>query len=132
MKLLCPVIDIYQKQVVQNQILEEIVPVKPFLISNDQILNLADCNLADHICIIIVAARRQDICHLAIVQHLQKVISADHLAICRRCGKARNNFTGNLNILSRCSHLYAIQVEHINIDLGNCFQFIDTRLNDLI
>ena len=40
MKLLCPVIDIYQKQVVQKKILDKTVLIKTFLVCNDQILNL--------------------------------------------------------------------------------------------
>ena len=41
MKLLRPIVNIYQKQIVQNQVLEKVVPVKALLVCNDQVLDLA-------------------------------------------------------------------------------------------
>ena len=52
MKLLGTIVNIHQKKVVQNQILEEIISVKPFFIGNNQMLNLADCNFTNHVGII--------------------------------------------------------------------------------
>ena len=48
-ELLGPVVDIHQKQVVQQEVLEEVVPVEPFLVGDDKVLQLAHRNLPHHV-----------------------------------------------------------------------------------
>ena len=48
-QLLRTVINVNQKQVVKQQVLDKIVLVKALLISYQQVLNLKCCHLADHV-----------------------------------------------------------------------------------
>ena len=49
------IVNIYQKQVIQQQVLDKIIFIKSFLICNQQILNLETCDLSNHINIVTVA-----------------------------------------------------------------------------
>ena len=53
------IVNIYQKQVIQQQVLDKIVFIKSFLICNQQILNLETCDLSNHVNIITVAVCQQ-------------------------------------------------------------------------
>ena len=50
--LLCPVVDVYQQQVVQKQVLDKVVLIKTLLISYQQVLNLECGQFANHVYII--------------------------------------------------------------------------------
>ena len=51
-QLLCPVVDVYQQQVVQKQVLDKVILIKTLLISYQQVLNLECGQFANHVYII--------------------------------------------------------------------------------
>ena len=87
MKLFRTVVNVHQKQVVQQQVLDEIVLVKPLLVCYQKILNLESCQLSYHIHIVTAALGQQNILQLMLVKYLKKLISRNHLAVRRRIHK---------------------------------------------
>ena len=82
MQLLGTIINIYQKQIVQNQILEEVITVKPLLIGCDQILDIGYRNFSDHIFLTGIAAK-QYIYRIFFIIDLQILAALKHLTSCR-------------------------------------------------
>ena len=82
MELLGPVVNIYQQQIVQDQILDKVGFVKSFFISHDQILDLRHRNSSDHIGIFIASFCDKDILHSLIVVNLKEVVASHYLAVC--------------------------------------------------
>ena len=75
MKLLCAIKDIDKKQIVQKQVLDEIVLVKPLFVRDNQRLHLERSHLRDHVYIIRTSVRDQNILQLRFIQHLEELIS---------------------------------------------------------
>ena len=98
MKLLCPVVYIHQKQIIQQQILKEIIPVKPLLIRNDKVLQLTYRNLSYHIDIFAGSSGNQDVQQFSLVHNLQKMMDANHLAVRRRIGKSADQIRRNVKL----------------------------------
>ena len=131
MKLLRPVINIYQKQVVKQQILEEIIPVKSLFVCNNKILQLTHCYLAYHIDIFTGPFCDQDIQKFSLVHDLQQVMNTNHLAVCGRIGKPTDQFRRYIKLRrSRCNRR-THQIVYAQIHLCNGLQFIYTDLNCL-
>ena len=91
MQLLGTIINIYQKQIVQDQILEEIIAVKPLLIGCDQILDIGYRNLSDHIFLTGITAKKY-IYRIFFIIDLQILTALKHLTSCRRGSELRNKF----------------------------------------
>ena len=104
MELLGPVVDIHQEQIVQQKVLEEIVPVKPLLVCDDQVLQLAHRNLPHHVYILARPLRNQNIQQLALVHNLQQMMDPYHLAVRRRIREAADQVRGNLKLRGRGRH----------------------------
>ncbi len=74
MQLLRPVINVYEKHIIQQQVLEEIIAVVSLLIGYDQMLELADCDLAQHIGFLAAPFGIQNEKHLILVQYFQQMV----------------------------------------------------------
>ena len=84
MKFLGTIVYIYQKQIVQNQVLDKIIFIKTFLIGNQKILNLESSNLSNHIHILAVSICQQNILQLMIIEHFKELAAIYHLTVRRR------------------------------------------------
>ena len=82
MQLLRTVIDVDQKQVIEQEVLDEVVLIELLLVRNQQGLDLESGELADHVHVVAVAHRDQHILKLVLVENLKELISADSLAVC--------------------------------------------------
>ena len=61
MQLLGPVIDIYQQQIVKEQVLDEIILIKALLVSHQKVLDLKCRQLPNHICVVTASLDKQNI-----------------------------------------------------------------------
>ena len=82
MQLLRTVIDVDQKQVIEQEVLDEVILIELLLVRNQQGLDLEGSELADHVHVVAVAHRDQHILELVLVEDLKKLISAHGLAVC--------------------------------------------------
>jgi len=89
-KLLGPVVNVHQKQVVQKQVLDKVVLVKALLIGHQKVLDLEDHQLADHIGVVASAVQQQNIFQLVLVENLEKLEALDHLAVRRGINEGQN------------------------------------------
>ena len=48
-KFFRPVVNIHKKKIIQQKVLNKVIPIQPLLVGNDQILDLTDPDLSDHI-----------------------------------------------------------------------------------
>ena len=82
-QLFGPAVNIYQKQVVQKQVFDKVVLIKPLFICNHQILDLKCCHFTDHIDILSGADSDQHIfCNLFII-NLKELVFGNLLAVRR-------------------------------------------------
>ena len=81
MEFLCAVIDIHQEQIIQKKILDEIVPVEPLPVSNDQILKLAHRDPSDHMYIFTGTSCDQDILRFILPHYFKEMIPLKFLAV---------------------------------------------------
>ena len=106
MKLFRLIMDVHQKQIIQQKVLQEIILVIALLIGNRQIADLADCNLSYHIGIVLVALRQQDEQKLSLIPDLQKVGLSDHLTVRRRLYEASQDISVDLSLIhSSCQEI---------------------------
>ena len=82
MQLLRTVIDVDQKQVIEQEVLDEVILIELLLVRNQQGLDLEGSEFADHVHVVAVAHRDQHILELVLVEDLKKLISAHGLAVC--------------------------------------------------
>ena len=83
MKLLGTTVNIHQQQIVQQQVLNEVILIKSFFISYQQILDLESNHFADHIDIFTGTAGYENILQLLFVIDLEILVSLDLLRISR-------------------------------------------------
>ena len=83
-KLLGAVVDVHQQKIIKKKIFDKAVFIKPLFISNDQILYLKRCQLANHISVLIVTMGNQNIFQLIIVTHLKILKSFYKLTVSLR------------------------------------------------
>ena len=81
MKLLGAVVNIDQQKIVQQQILEEITAVKLLLVSDDQILDLTDCDPGNHKCVLRASLCSENELQFFIVHDLEIVAVTDDLRV---------------------------------------------------
>ena len=90
MELLRPVVNVHQKEVVQQEILDEIIPVEPLLVGDQEVLELEHRHLADHVDIVPLALYEEDVFQLLLVKNLEKLISLYDLAVRLRIHKRQD------------------------------------------
>ena len=83
MQFLGAVVDIHQQQIVQQQILDKVVLIKPLFISHQQVLNLKRRQFSNHIYVVAAALGQQNVLQLMFVKHFKKLIAMDDLAVSR-------------------------------------------------
>ena len=110
MQLLRPVINVYEKHIIQQQVLEEIIAVVSLLIGYDQMLELADCDLAQHIGFLAAPFGIQNEKHLILVQYFQQMMQTDHLTVCRRIHKPFYQRRCYLLGFKSSSHYFTFQI----------------------
>ena len=125
MELLGPVIDIHQKQVVQQQILYKIISVKPLLVGCNQALKLAYRHLPHHIYVLSRSPDNQHILRDFFIINLKKMIPLHLLAICHGLSELANRVNGDSLQLPGGCHLIALQIQHAEIYFCNASQFLD-------
>ena len=131
-QLLRAVVDIHQQQVVQQEILDEIIPVEPLLVGGKQILHLERRKLSDHIDIVTGAFRKKHIFQLGFIEHLKELASVHQLRFRRRFREGkRSALKGLCPGKSACEDL-AVHVRDTQVDPGDCFQALEGRLQNLI
>ena len=74
---------VFQQHIIQQKVLEEIIAVKTFLISDYQLLQLAHRYFPYKIRFVITASGHQYICRLIFVRHLKQVVFSYHLTVRR-------------------------------------------------
>ena len=80
MKLLRTIINIYQKQIVKQQVLNKAVLVKTLFICHDQALDLESSKLSYHISIFIFSVGNQNVFQLIIITDLEILVTFHKLA----------------------------------------------------
>ena len=99
MQLLGAVVDINQQKIVQQQVLDEIILVKPFFISSQQTLQLECRQFAGQQAFFIPAPHDQNILELKFVVYLEKLIIPDCLGVCLRLRKTQEFCLADFKIL---------------------------------
>ena len=104
MKLLRSRIDVNQQHVVQQQILNEVILVKPLFIRNQKILNLKSRNLPHFVNVFVFSLDRHDIFYGMLIEHFKILISLNQHALCLRVNKIGNgrDLASDINIFRRC------------------------------
>ena len=132
MKLLCPVIDINQKQIVKQQILDKVVLVKALLVCHQEALDLEGSHLADHVYVVRAAARDQDIFQLCIVHNFKKLKTGNHLALGRRILKFKYRLTEILRLLKSRGKHDAFRIHDTHINSADHLEAVQSRLQHLV
>ncbi len=109
-KPLGTIIYINQQQVVKQQVLDEVVLVKVFLVGNQQILDLERGQLAHHERLL-ASGSDDDVLQLIVVVDLKVPLIADLLGISLRVGKADDIRTVHRDVVSGRRHYLAVQVD---------------------
>ena len=131
MKLLRPVVNIHQQQIIQQQILEEIIAVIFFLVCDQKILNLADCDPRHHQRIIAFSRRGEHIGRLAVLLNFHQVAVADDLAVYGRRGKTSDQRLVRFLRATGQHDRRARQIRHAEIDFRDILQFFKAALHYL-
>jgi hypothetical protein len=131
-QLLGAVVDIHQKQIVQQKILDEIVLVEPFLICGQKAGKLESRHLSHHIYIIAGPLCQQNIFQLVLVKYFKKLVAVDHLTVRRRSDKGRHLTAAVLRLLFRRSQNLPFHIQDAQINPGNFPQSIDRVLKYLV
>ena len=130
-QLSCAVVNVHKKEVVQEKILEEIIPVILLTVSDHQILYLADSNSCDHQRVISISDGSQDICSVFFVADFQQIMIADNLTVHGGFRKSGNDIRSrNLRSL-RHGKQTAVHVLHAELHLRNGGELLQATLNNL-
>ena len=92
MELLRPVMNIYQQQIVQEQVFDKVVFIKSLLVCCEQSLDLKSNYFAQGIGIVCITVQDQYVLQLMIIINLKIKIISDYLAVGRRISKGHNFF----------------------------------------
>ncbi len=119
MKLFRPVVYVHLQQIVQQQVLEEVVPVILLFVGNHQILNFADRDFGNHQRMLAAADRRQNVGDFIVLEYLHQIMIPDDLRVHRRARKARNRLRGrNHSAGCHCEQL-TVQILHAEFHFCN-------------
>jgi hypothetical protein len=81
MKLLRAAIDINQKKIVKQQILDKVILIKSFLVGNHKALKLEGSHLADQIRILARIIRYENVFKLLVIINFKELTSLQFLAV---------------------------------------------------
>ena len=82
MQLLCTIIDIHQKEIIQKEILHKIILIELLPICHEERLNLQNSELTHHVDIIRIPMRNQYELQLVLVKNLKELVASGCLGIC--------------------------------------------------
>ena len=131
-ELLGTAVNIDQEQIIQQQILNKIIFIKPLLVCNKKILDLESRHLPYHINIFTNPCRDQDIFQLLFIIYLKILKSLNLLGIRRRLGKIRRFRRTARHVRSCGRNLFAIRVHNAKFNPGNPLQPVNCVLQYLI
>ena len=123
--------NVHKKKVVQEKILEEIVPVILLTVSDHQILYLADSNSCNHQCVISIPDGGQNICRVFFVTDFQQIMIADNLTVYGGFRKSGNDICSRNLCSLRHSKQAAVHVLHAELHLRNGGKLLQATLNNL-
>lgn len=129
--LLGAAVNIYQKQVVQQQIFDKIILVKAFFVGDQQILDLESRHLADHIYILTGASGHQHIFQLLFIKNFKELISLYLLGIRRRGSKIHGSPGAAAHIRGK-GHLFSVYIHNTKFYPRNTLHSINRILQNLI
>ena len=131
MQLFGTTVYVHKKQIIQKQILDKIILVKPLFISHQKILQLESRHLADGIDILRRAAGNQYIFQQLFIKNFKKLVPLYFLRIRRRSGKFHrcSGYAAHVNCRS---HLVAINIQDTKLHSSNSLQPINCVLQNLI
>ena len=87
MQLFRTAVDIHQQEVIQQQVFNEVILVKPFLVGYQKRLDLEGCHFPDRIDILSGSPCHKDILQLRLVEYFEKLAALDLLAVRRGSGE---------------------------------------------
>ena len=116
MQLLRTVVDIHEQQIIKQQILEKIIFVKVFLVSDYQILYLAHCHLANHIGICASTLCNQHIEHFAIFQNFEHVDTAHNLTVSRGVYEIPHQLVRYIPVVEGGCHCNSFHINYTQIN----------------
>ena len=131
MQLLGPVIDIHQKEVVQDQVLDEGVAVISVPVSDHQRADLAYRHLSHSMHVLARSLGDQNILRRAFIKHLEEVISAHLLAVRGRGSELLSHGTKILAVFPGNRDQAAFQVIDAEIDLCDAVKIFQRFLDYL-
>ena len=119
MQLLRFVVHVHHEHVSKQDVLHEIIPVKLFPVGQYDIADLADRKPSDHIGFLGRRLCDQYILHLIFNDHLKKVTSRKHLALCHGIHKISDCHTNLRFRLKGCRDLFSLIVVKCQVGSGD-------------
>ena len=132
MKLFRAVIDVDEKQVVEQKIFDKIVLIKALIVGDQQVLHLKRSHLSDHVGVVAASARQQDIFKLRIVVHLEKLVTLKLLAVRRGINKQHRRVHILPHLVKRRRQYISLRVDNPDIHSADLLDSLYRILQNLI
>ncbi|GFH96085.1 hypothetical protein IMSAGC003_02639 [Lachnospiraceae bacterium] len=125
MELFGTIIHIHQEKIVHQKILEKVIAVKALLIRHNELLNLTHRYLSNHMRLIAVPSRRQDIGKFSLIHDLKQMILPNRLTTGRRIGESSDQLSRyHIPLKGRCN-FRPIQIIYCQINLRESAQLLN-------
>src|SRR5699024_1963761 len=113
--------NIYQQQVVQEQVLNKVVFIKSLLVCREQSLDLKRNQFAQSVGIVCITVQNQYVFQLMVIINLKIKIISHYLAVCRRICESHNFFFSAYIFRKSSCKYFALHVRYAKICSGYLF-----------